>query len=297
MLLGCHLSIADGLDKAIDKAQALKINALQIFSHSARSWRMSPLHPDAARRFIERRRNSPIKYVVIHTGYLMNLASPKEELYRLSIQALREEVKRAGELCIAHVNTHIGAHVGAGLEYGLKRVAQALNEVLSSPEAQAAPEVKLLLENSSGEGTELGARLDEFALIADNIKDMSRIGVCLDTCHAFSAGYDLTTLEGLEEMLKEVNNYIGLEHLQLIHLNDSKHELGSRKDRHEHIGQGFIGLEGFKLVVNHPKLRDLPFILETPKELHEQEKLDSRADLMNLEAIRRLREGDYEDLR
>jgi len=292
MLLGCHLSIANGLDKAIDKAEALKINALQIFSHSARSWRMSPLKHNEAQRFIERRRNSSIKYMVIHTGYLINLASPKEALYRLSIRALIEEIKRAGELNIPHVNTHLGAHVGAGTEYGLKRVAQALNEVLISPEAQEAPFVKILLENSSGEGTELGARLDEFALILDNLKDMRRIGVCMDTCHAFCAGYDLTQPQGLEGMLSEINSYIGLERLQLVHLNDSKFGLGSRKDRHEHIGRGFIGLEGFKLVINHPKLRDLPFILETPKELNEQDKLNSRADRMNLDTVRSLRKGE-----
>jgi len=292
MLLGCHLSIANGLDKAIDKAEALKINALQIFSHSARSWRMSPLKHNEAQRFIERRRNSSIKYMVIHTGYLINLASPKEALYMLSIRALIEEIKRAGELNIPHVNTHLGAHVGAGTEYGLKRVAQALNIILSSPEAQEAPFVKILLENSSGEGTELGARLDEFALILDNLKDMRRIGVCMDTCHAFCAGYDLTKPEGLEGMLSEINSYIGLERLQLVHLNDSKFGLGSRKDRHEHIGRGFIGLEGFKLVINHPKLRDLPFILETPKELNEQDKLNSRADGMNLDTVRSLRKGE-----
>lgn len=292
MLLGCHLSIAGGLDKAIDKAQALKINALQVFSHSARSWRMSPLRPDDARRFIERRRNSPIEYMVIHTGYLINLASPKEAIYKLSIRALREEVKRAGELGISHINTHIGAHVGAGKEFGLKRVAQALNIITSSPEAKEAPTVKILLENSSGEGTELGARLDELGLISDNIKDMSRIGVCIDTCHAFSAGYDLTQPARLEEMLDEIENSFGLERLKLIHLNDSKFGLGSRKDRHEHIGRGFIGLEGFKFIINHPKLRELPFILETPKEMSEQEKLNSRADRMNLDAVRGLRKGE-----
>lgn len=290
MLLGCHLSIANGLDKAIDKAEALKINALQIFSHSARSWRMRPLKQNNARHFIERRQNSSIKYMVIHTGYLINLASPKEALYQLSIQALKEEIKRAGELGIAHVNTHIGAHVGAGIEYGLKRVAQALNEVLSSPET--SPFVKILLENSSGEGSELGVRVDEFARILDNVKEVDRLGICIDTCHAFCAGYDLTRPEGLEALLAAVERSVGLEKLELVHLNDSKHELGSRKDRHEHIGRGFIGLEGFKLVINHPKLRELPFILETPKELDEKEKLNSRADKMNLGAIRQLRAGE-----
>jgi len=288
MLLGCHLSIADGLAKTIDKAEALGINALQIFSHSARSWRIDSLKEDEAERFRRRKENSRVKYAVIHTGYLLNLASPKDDLYEKSIQALKEELWRAHLLNIKQVNTHIGAHTGAGLRFGIKRAIEALNEIASSPEAYRAADVKLLLENTAGEGTTIGAKFAELAEIWNNLDSPERFGLCFDTCHGFAAGYDIANEEGLEKTLKLLDKLIGLEHLELIHLNDSKFALGSRKDRHEHIGQGCIGLAGFKAIINHPKLRDLPFILETPKQAGEVNKLNSKADIMNLEQVRKL---------
>ncbi|MCS7197492.1 MAG: deoxyribonuclease IV [Candidatus Bipolaricaulota bacterium] len=282
MLLGCHLSIAGGLEQTVARAQELRINALQIFSHNARSWKMGALKPDEARKFIERRRQAHIEYTVIHTIYLINLASPDPKNFQLSVQALKDEVQRAGELQIPHVNTHIGAHMGQGVEKGLERIAEAINAVLASPQARSAPHVKILLENSAGEGTELGATFAELGAILNSIKEKKRVGVCLDTCHAFAAGYDLTTPHGLEKTLQELERQIGLERVELIHLNDSKFPLGSRRDRHEHIGQGRIGIEGFRLIVNHPALRDKPFILETPKD-------DELSDLRNLAAIRSVR--------
>jgi deoxyribonuclease-4 len=286
MILGCHLSTAGGADKAIDKAEELGNNALQIFSHNARSWKMSALKPGEAERFINRRKNSSVAYAVIHTIYLINLGSPDpKKIFPLSVQALKDEVKRAGELGIEHINTHIGAHMRSGEAAGLKRVAQALTDVLASDEAASAPQVKVVLEICSGGGTELGWRFEEFSLILDNLKasDAKRVGICLDTCHALCAGYALHTAEGLEEMIREVEKLVGLEKLELIHLNDSKHPHASKKDRHEHIGKGFIGLAGFKRIVNHKALRDKPFILETPKD-------DDNSDPMNLEQIRKLRE-------
>lgn len=282
MLLGCHLSISGGLDQTVARAKELKINALQIFSHNARSWKMGPLKPDEAKKFIEQRQRAHVEYVVIHTIYLINLASPDPKNFQLSVQALKDEVQRAGELNIPHVNTHIGAHLGQGVEKGLERIAEAINAVLASPQAKNAPDVKILLENSAGEGTELGASFAELGTVLNNIKDKSRVGVCIDTCHALAAGYELTTPQGVEKTLKELDREIGLEHIDLIHLNDSKFPLGSRRDRHEHIGRGHIGLESFRLIVNHPALRDKPFILETPKD-------DEQSDPMNLAAIRSLR--------
>lgn len=282
MLLGCHLSISGGLEQTIARAEELHINALQIFSHNARSWKMSPLKPEEAQRFIERRRHAHIEYAVIHTIYLINLASPDPKNFKLSVQALKDEVRRAGELKIPHVNTHIGAHLGQGVEQGLERIVEAIDTVLASPQAQSAPDVMILLENSAGEGTELGATFAELGTVLKNIKEKSRVGVCIDTCHAFCAGYDLTTPQGLEQTLAELDREVGLEHVVLVHLNDSKFPLGSRRDRHEHIGQGYIGTEGFRLVVNHPALRDKPFILETPKD-------DDSSDPTNLARIRALR--------
>ncbi len=286
MILGCHLSTAGGADKAIDKAESLGNNALQIFSHNARSWKMSAFKPDEAERFINRRKKSSVVYTVIHTIYLINLGSPdSQRIFPLSVQALKDEVKRAGELGIEHINTHIGAHMGSGEAAGLKRVAQALEAVFASDEAGSAPQVKVLLEICSGGGTELGWRFEEFSMILDNLKakDAKRVGVCLDTCHALCAGYELHTAEGLEKMIKEVDECVGLDKLKLIHLNDSKFPHSSKKDRHEHIGKGFIGLEGFKRIVNHKALKEKPFILETPKD-------DDSSDPMNLEQIRKLRE-------
>lgn len=290
MLLGCHLSIAGGLDKAIDRAEELGINALQIFSHNARSWRMSALKPDEAERFQARREKSPIEFVVIHTIYLINLASPNEEIFEQSVQALIQEVERAGALGIQAVNTHVGAHTGSGPEAGLRRIISALDRVLASPEAQRAPDVKILLENDAGEGTALGVTFEELGMIFSGVRQPERLGLCWDSCHAFAAGYDFRTPQGLETMLRECERTVGLERLNLIHLNDSKFPWGARRDRHEHIGQGYIGLEGFRPLVNHPRLRARPFVLETPKEADEASKLDSNADPINLAAIRRLRE-------
>ncbi len=282
MLLGCHLSISGGLEKTIARAEELQINALQIFSHNARSWKMGPLKPDEAKRFIEHRRRAHIEYAVIHTIYLINLASPDPKNFKLSVQALTDEVQRAGELKIPHVTTHIGAHLGQGAERGVERIIEAINAVLASPQAKNAPDVKILLENSAGEGTELGATFAELGEVLKNIKYRERVGVCIDTCHAFAAGYDLTTPQGLEETLTELDRAVGLESVELIHVNDSKFPLGARRDRHEHIGQGYIGSEGFRLIVNHPALKEKPFILETPKD-------DDSSDPMNLARIRALR--------
>jgi len=263
------------------------MTAVQIFSHNARSWRMPPLPPGAARRFKARWRTSFVRYVVIHTIYLINLASPKPELRERSIAAVVAELERAAELGIRDVNTHVGAHMGQGLEAGLARAGEALQIIL---ERTAELPVRLLLENTAGGGSTLGGRFEELqALIEHADAGPERLGVCFDTCHAFAAGYDIPTAAGVEETLTELDRVIGLERLKLIHLNDSRHGRGTHKDRHEHIGLGKIGLEGFRALVNHPAVRDLPFILETPKMLYEDDKLDSDADRLNLERVRSLR--------
>jgi deoxyribonuclease-4 len=289
MLLGCHLSIAGGLQNAFTQAEELGVNAMQIFSRNARSWRAKPLTNEDIINFRKAWGQSAVKYVVIHTSYLINLASPKPEVYRSSIEGLKQELERAGRLGIPHVNTHVGAHLGHGIKEGLQRVVEALDEVLKSPQASSFPEVMLLLENDAGTGTSLGARFEELAEIIDNVSHSERLGVCFDTCHGYAAGYDFTSQEGLEEMLEELECQVGLERLKLIHLNDSKHPLGSRRDRHEHIGRGKIGLHGFELLVNHPQVRDRPFILETPKAEHEGERLDSEMDRVNIRTILSLR--------
>lgn len=287
MLLGCHLSIGKGFTGALTAAEELGINVLQIFSHNASSWRMKPISEEAAITFRSNLETSSVEFVVIHTMYLLNLASPDADLFEKSIAALEEEVARAGLLGIDHLVTHLGAHKGAGREVGIGRIVEALDRLIHSETFSKYPKVSLLLEDTAGTGTTVGAQFSELGAILRSVSDTRRLGVCLDTCHAFAAGYELRTPEGLEETLASFDREVGPSRLKLVHLNDSKYPLGSRRDRHAHIGRGEIGEEGFVLVVNHPQLRDLPFILETPKELDGQ----PYADRINLEQVRSLRRG------
>ncbi len=282
-LLGCHLSIGKGFPAVIDEAERLGINAVQMFTHSARSWKMRPLDPAEAEAFRERWRNSNVRYTVIHTSYLLNLASPDDALWERSVASLQEEVRRAGELGIPDVVTHLGSHKGAGTERGIARVVEALVALQDSPEWSGHP-VRLMLELTAGAGDTVGVRFEELAAIIEGAGAGERLGICLDTCHAFASGYELRTPEGLEATLRELDGTVGLERLWLVHLNDSAHPLNSHRDRHAHIGRGEIGPEGFRLVVNHPALRGLPFILETPKgELDGED-----ADVVNLRTVRDL---------
>jgi len=285
MLLGCHLSIGKGFTGALVAAVNLGINALQIFSHNASSWRMKEITSETAASFRQHFSESPVEYVVIHTMYLLNLASPDEALFERSIASLEEEIRRAGLLGIDQIVTHLGAHKGSGIDAGISRITTALDRVLSSDSVRRYPHVHVLLEDTAGAGTTMGTTFSELGAIIDGLSDASHIGICFDTCHAFAAGYELRTPDGLAETLEEFDREIGLDRLCLIHLNDSKFPLGSRRDRHNHIGAGEIGEEAFSLIVNHPALRDLPFILETPKEIDG----NPDADKINLAQVRSLR--------
>ena len=290
MLIGCHLSIGKGFSNVLDEAESLSMNAVQIFSHNASSWRMKGITSDTAASFRERFARSSVEYIVIHTMYLLNLASPDDALYERSIDALIEEIKRAGMLGIDRVVIHIGAHKGSGVEAGIARVTSALNRVLGSDIAKENRKVRVLLEDTAGAGTTMGTSFSEIGAITRGLDDPRRVGVCLDTCHAFAAGYELRTADGLARTLSEFDLEIGLDRLELIHLNDSKFPLGARRDRHAHIGAGEIGIAGISLIVNHPALRDLPFILETPKEMDGK----PGADRVNLAQVRSLREEKEE---
>ena len=285
LLLGCHLSIAGGFTQAIDEAEKLGNTALQFFTHAPSAWRMKALADGVADRFRERRERSSIEMVVVHAMYLLNLASPDDALHARSATALIEEVRRADRLGADGLVVHLGAHVGSGLAAGIDRIVAAVNGLLASPVWIQSPGLRLLLENTAGAGTTVGAAFEELALVLAGAGDLSRIGICLDTCHAFAAGYDLRTAAAIERTLQELDQTIGLERVQLIHLNDSQLPLGSRRDRHEHIGRGEIGAAGLGMLVREARLRDLPFVLETPK------KIDGRAnaDRVNLAMVRRLR--------
>jgi deoxyribonuclease-4 len=261
------------------------MNALQIFSHNVRSWKTRDLEEDEIEKFKRKREELGVEYAVVHTSYLLNLASPKDDLWEKSKRGLVEEIRRAHLLGIPAINTHIGAHTGSGLENGLDRLVSALREVEKSAPFEDS-EVKVLLENTAGSGTKLGSDFSELGRVLEDLDRSDRYGVCIDTCHGFAAGYDFATSSGLEETIEEFDSDVGLGALDLIHLNDSVGDRGSHKDRHAHIGRGKIGDEGFAAVVNSPALSELPFILETPKE-----ELDGKeADRVNIDRILSLRE-------
>ena len=281
MKIGCHISIAGGIDNSVVRAVELDCNTMQIFSKNASTWREKILKKDEVENFRENLKKSNINPVFIHASYLVNLASPSDELYFKSINAFVEEMKRVDILLTEpYLIVHPGAHTGAGEEYGIQRIIRALNIIL---EKSAGLDLKtmILLEDTAGSGTHLGYTFGQLKRMMEGAKDRKRIGICFDTCHAFAAGYDLSHQKGIEQTLEEIDKYLGLEQLKVIHLNDSKFSLGSRKDRHMHIGKGYIGLEGFKVLVNHKYLKDLPFILETPK-------YDEKDDLKNINLVKSL---------
>jgi len=255
---GFHCSIAGGLSKALDRAKNLGCDTLQFFTRNPRGWSYASLDPKEVKAFRLKARHMDLYPLVVHMPYLPNLASDDGLLYQKSLESLKVEMKRCKLLGVDYLVTHVGKTKGRGRKKGMERVAWALREVLELPGPL------ILLENTAGQGSELGFRMEELGEIFSMVGEDSRLGICIDTAHAFQAGYPIHTPDGLEGFLSEVSQWVGLERLRLLHLNDSKTPLGSRVDRHWHIGEGYIGLEGFKGIIRHPILRDLPAIMETP---------------------------------
>lgn len=279
MRVGCHVSISGKIFQSVDRALALGCTAMQIFSRNPRGWKSSPLLEDDVRIFKERLRESGIDPLVIHTPYLINLASPDNELYEKSIDSFRIDLERAHTLGAAFLVTHLGSSKDMGSHYGIKRVADAFNLLL---ERGIRGNIRILLENTAGSGSFIGSSLDQIKEIIEAVKENSLLGLCYDTCHGFASGYDLRDPESLDNLIGEIEKHIGLKRLQLLHLNDSKGDFQSGIDRHEHIGWGKIGIKGFELLINHPSLREIPMILETPKKSDED-------DMMNLSTVKNLR--------
>jgi deoxyribonuclease-4 len=277
MRFGFHISIAGGFSKVVKRATARGCQTIQVFSRNPRGWKYTPLNLGEVAKFKVDIVASGVGPVFVHMPYLPNLAAPEPELYQRSIDSLCEDLKRAETLGAPFLVTHVGNRGEMGEEEALNRVSQAINLALR----QVKNAVILLLENTAGQGTEIGYQFDQIGRIISEVEDKGRVGVCLDTAHAFEAGYQLSTPEGLVATLEEFDQTIGLNRLHLLHLNDSKTPLGSRSDRHWHIGEGHIGLRGFELIVNHPHLHHLPGIMETPRR-------EDADDLKNMEAIRRL---------
>ncbi|MCX6694428.1 MAG: deoxyribonuclease IV [Methanomicrobiales archaeon] len=277
MKVGVHVSIAGSIANAVGRAGNAGCDTFQIFSRNPRGWGYKPLTQGETSAFNDALAASRIFPVVDHMPYLPNLASPREDVYEKSVASLISEISRCGALGIPFLVTHLGHHLGDGAARGRERVIAGINRAFDA----ADDNVILLLENTAGEKNSVGSVAEEIREVAEGVRDASRVAFCLDTCHAFAAGYEFRTEEGIEETFSKFDREIGLDRIMLIHLNDAKGACGSGLDRHEHIGMGAIGEEGLSLVLQHPLLRSLPFICETP--------VDSRRDdAGNISKVREL---------
>jgi len=277
LLIGAHMSIAGGLEKAFSRGEEVGCTAMQIFTKNASQWRAKALSVEDIQAFKNAWDNSPIGPVIAHDSYLINLAAPEDDKWQKAMAAFLDEMTRCAALGITDLVMHPGAHTGSGEEAGLQRISEALRRIFD----QAPAGVRILLENTAGQGTYLGGSFEHLARIMENV-GQERLGICFDTCHAFAAGYDLRDGERYERVMEAFDRTIGLQHLALFHLNDCKKGLGSHVDRHEHIGLGQIGEEGFRALMQDRRVAAIPKILETPKGD------DNEWDLRNLALLREL---------
>ena len=259
MYLGAHVSSSGGIHTAIDRIQEMGGESVQIFTQSPRAWRPTNHDPANFERFRERRQEAGIKGVVCHALYLINLASPKKDFYEKSVAALRNAVDVACGIGAEGVIFHVGSHQGAGFEKGLKRVVPALQRCLE----RSTDETWLLIENTAGTGDTIGRSLDELATIVDRLDRHPHLGICLDSCHLYASGYDVTDPEALNGVIEEVDATIGLDRLKALHVNDSKAPLGSNRDRHDNVGEGLMR-DKLGVFLSHPALQGLPAVLEVP---------------------------------
>ena len=280
MRLGVHVSIAGGLSEALERAKRLGCSTMQIFSRSPRGGPAPKLPAGAAEAFDTQRRRADIDPLAVHSPYIINLASPDARMWKQSLRLYQEEYARASLLNAQYLVTHVGSHRGSGDAAGIARVAEALNHTLNARRSA----LMILLENTAGSGQGLGDQFEQLAAMRAKVAARERVGICLDTAHLFAAGHPIHTAEGLEQVLASFDRLVGLKYLRLIHLNDSKAPFGSRVDRHWHIGQGHLGLEAIRRFINHPQLKHLPFILETPKKTEAD-------DPQNLSTVRKLVHG------
>ncbi len=272
--LGVHCSIKGGLHNAFHEAESLGIDTFQVFTKNQRQWKEKIIDTEEKSRFLDSYKTSRVKMIFSHASYLINLASNDDSLWGRSVKALINEVQRCHDLGLAFTILHPGSAKGLEEQEGMKKAVKALKTVLDATENST---VKILLENTAGQGTSIGYRFEHLRQILDGTNS-ARIGVCFDTCHAFAAGYDIRTKSGFEATMEELDNIIGLKNLHAIHLNDSKGELGSNLDRHEHIGKGKLGLEPFRQIMN--TFMNIPKVIETPKK--------DNMDTINLEVLRGL---------
>ena len=279
MPLGVHTSIEGGIYKAVQRAAELGCDTMQLFGRNPRGWRFRPVKREDIRRFKAERRKAGIAPVSLHASYLINLCSPDDALFKRSLGLFKKELSLARSLGADFFVTHLGSPLKRGKDFAFRRVLEALEDVRVF---MPGLDVEILLENTSGSGSSFGSSLSDIGRIIEVMKGRGLgVGLCFDTCHGFAAGYPMSTPCEVNGLVRTIKRDAGLENLRLIHLNDSKGAPGSRLDRHEHIGEGFIGIEGLRAIVNHPDLSMVPFILETPKR-------SVADDRRNLEVVRRM---------
>ncbi|MBI2370831.1 MAG: deoxyribonuclease IV [Deltaproteobacteria bacterium] len=276
--LGAHMSIQGGLHEALIRGKAVGCGVVQIFLKNQVQWAAKPLTPDEIAAFKQAQRETGIRTVFAHDTYLINLGSPNETDWKRSMDTFFVEMERAEAVEVPYLVFHPGAHMGAGPAAGIRRIARALNLLLRRGRGFR---VRLLLENTAGQGSLLGSTFEELRAIMDGVHESERLGLCLDTCHLLAAGYDIRDRDGYERTMAACDRLIGLEQVRAFHLNDAKKGLGSHLDRHEHIGKGEVGLEAFRLLMNDHRFHDVPMALETPKE--------GDMDVENLRVLRNLR--------
>jgi len=274
MRIGFHISISGSLPQAIERAKKLRCSTMQIFSRNPRGWKLSRVESKEIEEFKEKRKKANIYPLFVHIPYLINLSSPERKLWEKSIKFFAEDLKFSELIGADYLVTHLGSHKGRGEDFGENRFIEGLNRAME----KAKTEIRILLENTAGQGNSIGYNFSQIKRIRDKIVKKELIGLCFDTAHAFSAGYRINTEEGLDRTLEELKDLGLLDILRLVHLNDTKVKLGLRIDRHEDIGEGEIGKEGFRIILNHPELKNLSFIMETPR------KSDSD-DLRNLKTV------------
>jgi deoxyribonuclease-4 len=274
---GVHVSIAKSIDQAVDRARERNCDTFQIFTRNPRGWKVKKLVPEEAAAFRDKLRESSIAPAVAHMPYLPNLSCPKKGLYRKSLKALILELERCRVLGIPYLVTHLGSHLGKGRAIGLERLVEATDAAFDVSKGKTM----LLLENTAGTTNSMGSSFEEIQEIMGRVEHKARVAVCFDTCHAFGAGYDLRDAESVEKTVDQLKRTVGLESLKVVHANDSQGELGSKRDRHEHIGMGHIGEQGFRAILHNDVFRKLPLILETP--------IDKRGtDVTDLRKLREL---------
>ena len=279
MLLGAHMSTSGGVWKALQRGRSIHCEVVQVFVKNNMQWFGKPFSPEHLAAYANERAANHFACVFGHTGYLINLGGPDSENRERSLKSLIQEIQLATELGLPFLVLHPGAHLGTGEAAGIKQIVSGLDQVFAA--TKASP-VRLALENTAGQGTYLGNKIEHLAAVFEGVKKPARLGVCLDTAHFFAAGYDIRTPKGWDVAIREVASLIGLKQILAFHLNDSKTDLGSRVDRHEHIGKGKIGKEAFRHIVNDGRFKKHPGCLETPKseDLHE--------DVQNLAVLRSL---------